>query len=1509
MAYRAEIEKALDEMIAEEAGMKFQTLAVVLAKQKWRQLVACERKWDNGLDAYATGELNADGKGVGLACSLTATLEKIAGDAETAKQHFSDLRVLIFATAAKVTNHRAEQWVEEFRERFALELIVVSREDLVTSLLDPGNADILRAQLGIPVSLAPEVEAIGVRVRVAAQEVAEDWDRLSRRSGRPLIELDAERIVPNEERGETVTIGNLQSMLVAGGRIILEAPAGRGKSTTLVQLSKRMLSSTALAVLVDLPAWVRSGKGILQYVADLPSFAGQQLDASALAKLRGKIPLVFLLNGWNEISAATSESAVIVLRELDHSFGSAGIIVATRTHYLTPPLPGAIRLKLRSLSRKQRDLYLDLALGPSAHELRVKLNNNRMLDEITRTPLILAEVADLFCSGREIPATKMGVLGAVMEVLEQAEDHRPSLQQPPIAGQAAEYLRELAMAMTENAAIEIVDADARAVVNSVGTMLRHANQILTEPEPRDVLNELVKHHILERFEEHRITFRFQHQQFQEFFAAGGLGGRLRGLLRVQDANEDRLFLERYVNEPRWGESLRMLAEDIGARCAAARDAGVKLVRLALQVDPIFAAELARWSGPAVWDEVRDQMGTRLRAWYGVADRNHKQCALAAMLATGYEDFTDILVPLLTHSNQQVRLAVYHGGMEFLPSSLGSQWKELIGSWPEEARLDFVLQLAHDPWLADTVEQIALVDPSPKIKWNVARMLSWYGFDDKVEKLLGQLDELNFREAVQGMHAEEMPVSLTPRVLNAYEAMLRETADPFEHIRILRLEQSLGAKDALSRIKAELDGMDKEQLEKGNQGATQWALEELRKTDPKWVSDWLSQKVMQITRFGGWADMVTSVSDEQREALFERYSKEALDANEVPRVRSLLAKTADEGFAWRAFERCCEIRRGLTNPPGHDQAAWNLFRQVQDLVEGIAPDVLLAGLSEKLENDPEMTELGVLVESLARFQPTRDVRPLLSAEVRQKLREYLKKAAELAAWPPAVNGSVRAHLAVLLGQIGEPEDLDDIRRLIGADLLRFREMQAARMRGERAVLRAGDSVSYVNFYTAAVATVDPKRADHVLLELLPEPEYERWVAELLVGRARKGAGPPTLENNRMDFAKIWAARKGTTPSEFVEEQRVRYAEALRMQAERLLEEREAAADKRMIEHRIKYVGSALAALDGACSAKLVLEVMKLPGRFDGYSRVASIESLMVWGIPLRMAEVMEVLGPTIGELRAGGIHGDNQNAWLLQRCMALLPFVDPPVEGIAKVREMLPEMRWRLYELGGVVGALGASRAEAAMDVLLEVAGTDGSGVEAMGEPWIKAVAALGGKRSNAILLSFVDPKAQMFTKEFLPDHRHGDLLAQLLAERAEAEADVKMEVLRLADGNLSPVKRMVLAKTVSRFRNEENLVAGFCVLRDDGSGVPYEVLKSIEDVFLERRPYGTSSHTFTVGPRGANAVRKRLFDLARTDPVRKQSAFALLGQIEVWRLEYGRPIEEPRHPALASGEPWPPLPS
>ena len=128
-----------------------------------------------------------------------------------------------------------------------------------------------------------------------------------------------------------------------------------------------------------------------------------------------------------------------------------------------------------------------------------------------------------------------------------------------------------------------------------------------------------------------------------------------------------------------------------------------------------------------------------------------------------------------------------------------------------------------------------------------------------------------------------------------------------------------------------------------------------------------------------------------------------------------------------------------------------------------------------------------------------------------------------------------------------------------------------------------------------------------------------------------------------------------------------------------------------------------------------------------------------------------------------------------------------------------------------------------------------------------------------MLLSFVDPKAKVFTTEFIPDYRHGDLFARLLAERAAESGEFKAELVRLANGDLPPAKRLLLAKVFGQFTGEEELVGGLCVLRDDGSGVPYELVRSMENVFLEHRPYGASSNAYTLSPLGCNAVRKRAF--------------------------------------------------
>ena len=54
-----------------------------------------------------------------------------------------------------------------------------------------------------------------------------------------------------------------------------------------------------------------------------------------------------------------------------------------------------------------------------------------------------------------------------------------------------------------------------------------------------------------------------------------------------------------------------------------------------------------------------------------------------------------------------------------------------------------------------------------------------------------------------------------------------------------------------------------------------------------------------------------------------------------------------------------------------------------------------------------------------------------------------------------------------------------------------------------------------------------------------------------------------------------------------------------------------------------------------SAKLILELMELPGHWDGYTRVAALENLLVSGVRLSLDEVLRILDPAIQELLSLG----------------------------------------------------------------------------------------------------------------------------------------------------------------------------------------------------------------------------------------------------------------------------------
>ena len=226
---RTDIEKALDELTSQEGGMRFQGLAVILGKKRWPELIAHQRKKDLGLDAYAPASQTRENFGKGLAASITPSLRKVTEDATRAKENFPDLKALLFVTPAKVGNSDQMQWQQVIQKDHDLELHIIEREEIITSMLMPENASLCASFLYLNIDAEPEIADLINRTRRAAAAVTRTWARKTK--GHPLIDLTAVRLDPQGgESADVLSLEQIDQALSESGRIVLEGPAGRGKN-------------------------------------------------------------------------------------------------------------------------------------------------------------------------------------------------------------------------------------------------------------------------------------------------------------------------------------------------------------------------------------------------------------------------------------------------------------------------------------------------------------------------------------------------------------------------------------------------------------------------------------------------------------------------------------------------------------------------------------------------------------------------------------------------------------------------------------------------------------------------------------------------------------------------------------------------------------------------------------------------------------------------------------------------------------------------------------------------------------------------------------------------------------------------------------------------------------------------------------------------------------------------------------------------------------------------------
>jgi hypothetical protein len=1493
MIRRSEIENALDDLVAHEQGAKFQAFAVVLAKRRWPELIACERKKDLGADAHAPARLAPDGVGKALACSLTATLGKIRADANAIKENFDDVTVLIYATPHPVTNQTGEQWRREIREQFGYDLTIVSREDYVTTLLDPSNAGLGRIHLDLQIAIERDVDDLLAAARAAAAEIRDTW--LRRTKDQPLLDLP---LRVHRPQAREMSPQELASELRVGWRVVLEAPAGRGKTTTLVQMASHFASIGHLSVLIDLPVWVRSRLGILDFVSGMAQFRSRLLDGDALARTWALEPCVFLLNGWNEVAEEYSGAALELLADLERQFPAAGIVVATRTHHVAPPLPGAVRALLLPLRRDDRRDYLERRLGVRADALLERLNADEALDALTRTPFILARLADVYEATGAVPASKFAVLQAVVESVERSIEHGGALRLPPLNGRASEYLAHLAEVMTSEGRVTLSDGQARELISMTSVQLRDQGQLAHVPEPSSVANALCARHVLDRSEYPETLFRFEHHQLQEFYAGTVVRSRLLALGSEPTGVHE--FTRTYLNEPAWDEPLRIVAAEIG-RGEQPLDvvaAGASLVQMASAVDRVFAAQLARLCGPVVWAKVRGTFEPLLREWYAVEDENHRACALAAMIATGTDAFADVIEPWLAGPDD-TRVPSLRSIEGLGTQHLGPDWVRMVRTWNENARRSFVLDLLHNGAATEEVVTLALADPSMAVRAAVTEELTWYGTEEDVIRGLLTLDEATLIELVRRMDNDRVPGSWRPRAAALLDASARQSTTIGEKLRLTLRAIELGAAELVPKLKGYLDNLERGRVHDSRPAIAE-VLDIVKRHDAEWVSRWLGARRAEGWLLGeDWSPYLEPISEEARESLFAALTHGEVQHGRQEGIVSVLVGGADVALVARAFKAACDMRRQIAAAPSErHERAWAVERQMVDFIRAVRGEVAVSGVLGSLSAGWEPTECAVVTRVFGDMaHRERDLRSELDHDTRKAFRAYLINCVAFAVNEADFRGTLKVHLAWSLAHVGEPEDIDLLRQLIRVDLERVRTGRAVRTAGDYHSERAqGASMCQARWHLRAAIRLNEQEGADLAVALLSEPEYELAAAAILGDLCMRDRPRPAI-GYRRDYVAIWKAR--AKPADLPSPCGPLVA-AIKGRVESALGEWKASADRAAL-YRLSELAKTLVLVDPIGSSSVIFEVLAQPIAHHHWAARDMLEALLFGGIVLPAKESVGIIDRIIESARASH---DNQRVWLEKTLVCMLPYVDPPGEGIGRARTLILAPGFPSYDVGDVMLALGHSRAGEALQLLCELLGAEAPRAREVAEAWLPAVSALGTPESRALLVDLVERRKA--DTPMLPKDMRPDSLAVHVAAAVQDDPEARARLYALCDADVSPSQRAALVAIMGRLGSVDALVAALNLL-DDASRtpLPYELWRAFEMTFVEHRPHGESGHTFTLVPRDANQVRAKLMAMSVADVRRRKSASKLLAQIEVWRLDHGRPLGEPRHPAIDTGAPWP----
>src|SRR5262245_34487725 len=161
---------------------------------------------------------------------------------------------------------------------------------------------------------------------------------------------------------------------------------------------------------------------------------------------------------------------------------------------------------------------------------------------------------------------------------------------------------------------------------------------------------------------------------------------------VHDAAARQTLKETILDIPAWEESVLFACERMSRGDNPARNACASAVLLALEVDPLLAADMIQRSTESVWEVLKAQVSAFLRRWHRP---RHFDRAFLFMVRSGRSEFGDLVWPLITNDKGRS----FRSGQGFSVSVLGEGAAARILAQPDEVRRRLLWQIALDGGVA------------------------------------------------------------------------------------------------------------------------------------------------------------------------------------------------------------------------------------------------------------------------------------------------------------------------------------------------------------------------------------------------------------------------------------------------------------------------------------------------------------------------------------------------------------------------------------------------------------------------------------------------------------------------------------------------------------------------------------------------------------------------------------------------------------------------------------------